>query len=303
MLTREFLLLFNRGIPITPFPFTQDFSANASLGGWIIPGAAAVAAGKVNITPTLEPDVIINGGFGANTDWNFTGGWGIAGGVASNTGPDGNLSAHVNPLVAGRWYRVVYTQARTAGGNAVYLNGFFVGYMGGSSTYTLDGLSDGGQFYLSSGGSFNGSVDNIFCYPIPLRTMLMARRFAITQGILSATIVSPNSSQRSGIIGWLNDPYNPINFIEAFSSRASASLVKVVNGIRTVLIGESAITYSSGALLEIRRLAGTNTFQLWYNGTQVSTDKTITDASVINNQYFGILSANAANGCGAFSFQ
>jgi hypothetical protein len=297
-------ILLMRGQPITLMPFSQDFSVNPSLAGWIIPGSAAVASGKVSITPTLLPDVIVNGTFGADTDWDHDATWVINGGVAAATASSTVLNEHVYPLTVDAWYQNVYTVLnRTAGGiNAVFGN-YLTGYRGGNGTYTHTGqCKTNSQFYFGV-ATFTGQLDNVSCLPIKLSTMCMVRKFAASQGTIKATTTNPNHYQHAGVVGWLDNPSNPLNLLIATNTKTTASLYKYVNGVGTTLIVDVAITYSAGAYLEIRRLAASNTFQLWYNGSQVSTDKTITDATIIDNKYFGLFSANGASGVGACSFQ
>ena len=75
---------------------------------------------------------------------------------------------------------------------------------------------------------------------------------------------------------------------------------KVVNGAMTALFGSTSVVYVAGAPIEIRRTAST-TFQIFYNGTQVSTDQTITDTEIVNNQnYCGMIATGGAASVDAF---
>lgn len=79
---------------------------------------------------------------------------------------------------------------------------------------------------------------------------------------------------------------------------ALGQLIKVVNGTPTRLINTSA-TYAAAGALIVKRTAAT-TFQLWYNGTQVGTDQTISDAEIISNTRHGVFSNYAGSTPGTF---
>lgn len=82
------------------------------------------------------------------------------------------------------------------------------------------------------------------------------------------------------------------------SGVGNAQLYKIVNGAPTRLIS-TATTYSAGAPLIVKRTAAT-TFQLWYNGVQIGTDQTISDAEIVGNTYHGMFSNYAGSTPGTF---
>lgn len=106
-----------------------------------------------------------------------------------------------------------------------------------------------------------------------------------------------------GVVCCLDDPTNPQNYVAAKLGRYRdyVRLIKCVNGTVSVVLIETAVTYSAGAALEIRHTA-TNTFQVWYNGVQVSTDKTISDASIVDNTYHGIFETDLEGAGGVDAF-
>lgn len=112
----------------------------------------------------MGPDLVTNGGFGADTDWTKGTGWTIGSGVASitATGSPSNLSQNIG-LVTGRIYQVTVTATVSAGGVAIYAG------IGGASfpifasgTYTRQLQAAGNAtLYLQAGATFTGTIDNV----------------------------------------------------------------------------------------------------------------------------------------------
>ena len=101
-----------------------------------------------------------------------------------------------------------------------------------------------------------------------------------------------------GHIGWWDGVADHQNCLIAYCDGVTAYLYKIVGTTQT-LVKIGAITYVDGGDIEIRRPTG-NTFQLWYNGTQVSTDATISDVEIINNKRFGLFTSGGGCACDAF---
>jgi hypothetical protein len=96
----------------------------------------------------------------------------------------------------------------------------------------------------------------------------------------------------------LDNPNNPQNFVAAyFTSTANVRLVKYVNGTLSVL-ANTVRTYVPGELLEIRK--NVTTYQVFYGGTQVGLNQTISDVTVISNLFVGVISTYTSQ-FGAFS--
>jgi hypothetical protein len=106
----------------------------------------------------------------------------------------------------------------------------------------------------------------------------------------------------TGVFCCLDSMSNPQNYVYAVVDKLSnldAKLVKVVNGTPTVLIAAD-IAYVAGGLITIERVG--NVFQLWYNGVQVGTNQTISDATIVNNSIHGIFCAGGAGNAGVSHF-
>lgn len=120
--------------------------------------------GRMGEVPKTGPELVVNGGFDADTDWTKGTGWTIAAGVASftATGSASNLSQNIG-LVADTVYNVTVTVTVSAGVVAVY-----AGISGGtfaistSGTYTRQLQAAGnGLLYFQAGTTFTGTIDNV----------------------------------------------------------------------------------------------------------------------------------------------
>lgn len=98
-----------------------------------------------------------------------------------------------------------------------------------------------------------------------------------------------------GIMLRMDSATAPTNYImasirprQAGTTLGVANLIKRVGATYTTLISDSIITIAASAWLEVR--ASGSTISLWYNGTQVGTDQTVSDAGILNNSVHGMYS-------------
>lgn len=138
-------------------------------------------------------------------------------------------------------------------------------------------------------------MDEVTVKPLTLATLL-----ATTQGTANQTplakVYAITTSTQAGAIGWLDDPTNPQNFVIGIrDGSGNVNLTKCVAGVYTNLISISS-AFVADAAIEIRRPSG-NTFQLWYGGSQVGTDQTISDTAIADNSapYYGAFSTYSGN--------
>src|SRR6185295_14296885 len=97
----------------TSGPDSQVLTALA----WAFSGSVWNVASNLAVgTPTFGADVIVNGTFAADANWNKGAGWAIAIGTANATTASSDLAAAVAPLTVGTWYRVIYTVSGFAAG-------------------------------------------------------------------------------------------------------------------------------------------------------------------------------------------
>lgn len=156
--------------------------------------------------------------------------------------------------------------------------------------------------YLNRYGIFTG-VDNYFATnagaatffvdDATLRALTLNTLFNVRVGATASCRPTITAGTQAGVVAKLNSISAPTDFIIAYHDGTSAKMDKCVAGTYTPLISTSA-TYAAGALIELRNPSG-NIWQLWYNGVQVSTDQTISDASIISNTLAGGFSTYSGN--------
>jgi len=119
--------------------------------------------GRMGEVPKTGPELVVNGGFDADTDWTKGTGWTIAAGVASftATGSTSNLSQDVG-LVAGTVYSVAVTVTVSAGGVAVYAGtGSSPLLIFSAGTFTARIVATTSTLFIQAGLTFTGTIDNV----------------------------------------------------------------------------------------------------------------------------------------------
>lgn len=144
-------------------------------------------------TPTLGPEMAVNGGFDTDSGWNKGVNVTISGGLAVSSGLGASGVHFVSQLIslqAGKTYRFSYTINRVSGTGGLSLQaGSVVGSMRTASgtyveTFTLFGT--GALYVMSRGdGGFVGSIDNISVREVIEAPMVLGGS-AIANGDFSA---------------------------------------------------------------------------------------------------------------------
>lgn len=103
----------------------------------------------------------------------------------------------------------------------------------------------------------------------------------------------------SGVVMNMDSAINPQNYVILAQNGLSSNLYlwKMVAGTITQ-VTSGTITYGAGRTIELRK-SGT-TYQMFYNGSQVGTDQTISDASIISNTIHGAISTYGGNSLDTF---
>ena len=123
----------------------------------------------------LAPELVINGGFDADSDWSQNGGsdYTIAGGVAThNGGASSNIYQFPSgpAIVAGNSYEISFDivsavdggdgfQPRIGSVNGTYCYGFTTGFKRYTQVLTAD--SDGTSVQIRANTNCSGSIDNV----------------------------------------------------------------------------------------------------------------------------------------------
>jgi hypothetical protein len=100
---------------------------------------------------------------------------------------------------------------------------------------------------------------------------------------------------QGGVIACCDKRAAPTNYVDAWVDRGTgyAHMQKCTGGTIAPLISNAAFTYVEGAVVEIRHPTPTK-FQFFYNNTQIGTDQTVEDASIVSNKIHGIFSTGGS---------
>ena len=116
------------------------------------------------LNEVLNPSLVVNGGFSADTDWTKGVGWTIAGGVADAAGA---ISTAIESTVAitvevGVAYEITFTMTRAAGDLVVKFDGVTIATKSLTGTYTVEfTATDTSGVLLFLGAGFTGTLDNV----------------------------------------------------------------------------------------------------------------------------------------------
>lgn len=140
-----------------------------------------------------------------------------------------------------------------------------------------------------------GSVayfDAVSCVPLALSTLISTQPYASADCDLSAAITRTAGTQ-AGLCARLDSDTSPANFIIAYLDGAGWVRVdKCVAGTYTNVI-DGAVTYAAGRVL--RLVCSGNNVSCYYNGAQVGSTVTVSDAGIVSNVNHGKFSTYASN--------
>lgn len=286
-------------------PFSDNFNrANGALGSpWSGATWAIVSNAAVN-TPSLGADVIVNGGFDADTDWTKGSGWAIAAGVATKAvTAQSSLDEAVGTV--GVWYQSQFTLTRRAGTfNAQFAAfGAATGVQRSSSgTFTETKRATGTALGVrASSNDADGDVDNVSFLPLTLSELFASLQVTTANVLANINVTGPTATAgiQAGLVLNLDSAATPANFVIAYlDGKGNCLLDKCVAGVYTTVIS-AAVTYSAGATLRVIK-SGTS-YSLFYNNAAVGSVGTISDAGIVNNILHGLFSTSPLNSLDNFS--
>jgi len=278
------------------YNFTQ---ADGALAGFEYTNSAwTVASNKALSTPTLGAELFLNGTFAADTNWTKGTGWTIGSGVATHAaGTAATISQNI--ATANKWYRLEWDATITAStfcalyGNAVNL--------GKTISTTGTGLVSARHTLLTGLGyralttTSAGSIDNASAKEITISDMMATISGLKNSANISASVTIGQDTP-AGVVGWLDSYTSPANYIVCFHNGENLTLLKVVAGAITQLINTAA-TYVAGAAITLKGTrSGSNLLlNAFYNGAQVGTQQTVSDAGIVSNTRHGIFSSTSLN--------
>lgn len=278
--------------------------ADGLLGnGWESGGATwTISGNKVINTPTRGADLITNGTFAVDANWTKGTDWTIAAGVAHHAnGTIASLTQN-NVLTSEQWYEIIWTLAAYSGTGTVRAQFGSTTNLDGAgqtvpATYHGVGRANGVTVGFRASAAAVVDVDNVSCKLLTLNTLFASQNFgrANVDVTVKPTVVANN---RAGLVLNLDSVASPANFVAASHDGTNAYLSKCVAGVYTNLI-TAAATYSAGAPLRVVK-SGT-VYSLWYNGTQVGIDQSVSDISIVSNPRSGLFNVYEGNSLDDFA--
>lgn len=276
---------------------------------WVAPYWAVDGSGYAYANPPLGAELLTNGGFAADANWTKETGWTIAGGVAVASTATARIYQNVvengsTGLAGDQLVMTLDIVTRTGGWLRPHIGGTVAwGWQdtGSKKASVLAGGSNAGGLNVVT--NFSGTIDNVSLKRLAgtgfagIKATAPVRQFGVK-------FPAWQDNHMVQLCAWMDSPasaapggYANCNMIICFIRQNSTlspgqfgiQLFKQVGTTRTGLGATTYVNFSAGALLEFRRTA-TNTFQVWYNGTQAGSDITISDSQIISNRWFGIVS-------------
>lgn len=134
--------------------------------------------------------------------------------------------------------------------------------------------------------------DDASVKPLTLSSLISASLYASADIDLSAAITRTAGTQ-AGLCARVDSSTSPANFIIAYQDGAgNVKVDKCVAGAYTNVI-TGAVTYAAGRVL--RLVCAGNDVSCYYNGAQVGSTVTVSDAGIVSNVRHGKFSTYAAN--------
>jgi len=256
-------------------------------------GIWAIVSNKIVGTPTQGSDVVVNGGFGTDTDWTKGAGWTIGSGTANASAASSNLTATVAPLTLGTWYQSVYTLSAFAAGTVrIRLGGTNCPTHNTNATYT-ETQRAGGTSLVFVGAGFTGSLDNVSVKALTLKDLFASLQTSTPDVFAYANITLENatSGKQAGLVLNLDSDTAPANFIIVYLDGAGNVVVdECVAGVYANKLAATAITYSAGATLGVSKIG--NELRVFYNNVAVGSAVTMTTNT---NTKHGVFSTSPLN--------
>lgn len=251
----------------------------------------AISNNKLVITPTLGSELVVNGGFDADTNWTKGTGWAISGGTG-------------NVVTGATWADLWQNQSLLVGGvyqKSVDYNiasGQISGVTSsGNKITTFRATTTNSQTYVvfQNGAGVGSYVDNVSLKPLTLSSLFSSVSTSDTDVIADANVTLTAGTQ-AGLVTNLDSTSSPANFLIAYHDGTYVKLDKNVGGTYTNLISDAA-TYSAGATLRVITYtsSGSLKVRVYYNNALVGGEQTVSDAGIISNTKHGLFSTYSGN--------
>jgi hypothetical protein len=136
-------------------------------------------------------------------------------------------------------------------------------------------------------------IDDVSCQAIILPSTQGVIHTLPVTNFTAEVAVTLTAGTQVGLRLCLDDPANPLNFVDAYHDGTNAHLVACIAGVYQAEAINAAATYGAGYVLKVIKYG--SIWQLWYNGTQIGTNATISAAGIISNTQHTWLSTYAGN--------
>lgn len=263
---------------------------------WFHSGTWINAGDTWTNNPTLGSQLFANNSFDTDTIWTKQTGWSISGGQAVAAAASSGVFQSLI-MTTGQWYHQTIDIASVTSGS-------FSPYDGVSATPTARSSAGTGIWtFLSQGGTANvsgrgttptGTIDTTSIYQLTLNTLAVLRSAGQSNTVTANFTMSGATGAWSGVIAKADGLALSNCILGIHDGSGTVRMYKCVNGTWTQLITAS-VTYTAGAAIQVKPSGATNTWQLFYNGTQRGTDQTVSDASIINCSLYGGFSTYSGN--------
>ena len=119
------------------------------------------AQGLIQSTNQLGPELVTNGDFATDSDWNKGNGWSISGGKANSDGTNNyDQLRQTNILTIGKSYKLSFDLTYVSG-LVKFTTPSVDSEYNSSGTYTLNFIADSANVVFTAWGAFTGSIDNV----------------------------------------------------------------------------------------------------------------------------------------------
>ena len=184
----------------------------------ILTTPTAYENGKIlSVKPSvvLGEELVINGGFDTDSDWNKETGWSISNGNASRTNTGTYTALQQNILTTGKKYKITI-QIKSISSGSIFgvrlgTNYILQGTLSSEGVYTGIGLASNATLSIMGDPTFTGSIDNISVKEAIDADFDFTRNSSATrvnsQGLIEdITANLPRIDYTGGVGHWLFEP-------------------------------------------------------------------------------------------------
>lgn len=276
----------------------QDFTKDSSLGGWVIAGSGAVVDGALQITPELGTERLSNTGFSDTTYWsNGLYGWSISEGVANYTS-QGSVGSFYrvtgSPYTLHQFMKAQFevVSSSSCQFTAMTFTGTPDTWFASPGTYTVVGMkTTDASMYFFGAATGSGAIDNVSLKQITLPTMLAMWSQPLGPNIdVQVGYTQTRAGELGGVVICADSPTDPTTGIFVFTNGVRHCVWYLTGGVFT-RVQDVAMTYSAGCNVGVQKSG--SVVRAMYNGARAGNVLSLTEESVINNSYWGVIGTSS----------